>query len=759
MNEERNPDPTRLIARFRSGQHKSGDEVVPSGVASGRPQSIDYWRALAFRKWAILLAGAAVALVAWLIVREITPVYRATSTVLVEASSAKVVSIEGVYSGINASREYFQTQAENVRSREILLRVARELDLVKLGEFNPRYRKVPLWESLISRYLPVVAEWLQFPEVPVSDEAAEAVVVRRMSEHLRVELVRMSQLLHISFDARDPVLAARIANAIAESFIQADLQARTTITRTAGQALNERLADQQAKLDAAERALQTYREREGLPDSKTSDLSGAGRQLDELIQKLVDARVRRSEAEEAVNLVRAARTGSYDAVPAVMRSAAVQRAREQETEAERNLAEVSHRFGVAHPKYAAAAADLKSARENTQKQIQTVIASTEKEYTAARATEQTLEEAIALARTRIQSMNRKEIELRALEREAITNRQLYQTLLSRYKETAATTELQMPSARVMETAVPPPRPVRPAKLLIVSASAAVGLFLAAFVALVLERIDNKVRTVEDVEGMLGQPLLAALPVVRGKHRSAMATLVMDDPGSSYAEAIRTAGIALRLHAANASPMVVVVTSSVPDEGKSTFSMNLALWQAQTARVLLIEGDLRRPSIPKVLQVPADQKGLSDLLVGSATVAECVIASDRTPLHLMTCGTAPTNALEILMSSRLRDTLMVLRDTYDLIVVNTPPVQLVADALVVAAHATAALYVVKANDTPLPLAAKGLKRLGETGVPIAGVVLNQHDFVKAGRYFGEYSGFDRLDDYGGYGGYGRSRANA
>lgn len=747
------------MTRQRSGQLEAGDDLVAPDADDARPQFIDYWRAIALRKWAILLAGAVLALVAWLIVREITPVYRSTATVLVEASTAKVVSIEGVYSGINASREYFQTQAENVGSRDILVRVARKLDLVKLGEFNPRYRAVPAWESFISRYLPVVAVWLDLPEVPTSDAAAEVVAVRRMAKRLRVEPVRMSQLLRINFESHDPVLAAQIANSIAESFIEADLEARTQITRVAGRALNERLAEQQAKLDAAERALQAYREREGLLDSKTTDLGGASRQLDDLIQKLVDARVRRSEAEEAVNLARAAGNGNFDAVPAVVRSPAVQRAREQEADAARNLAEASHSFGTAHPKHAAAAADLKAARERTLRQIQTVVASIQKEYAAAHATEKTLERAIAQTKAQIESMNRKEIELRALEREAVTNRQLYQTLLSRYKETVATSELQMASARITETAVPTLRPVRPAKLLIVSVSGALGLFLGVLVALVLERADNRVRTAEDVEKWLRKPLLAALPVVRGKHRSQMATAVLDDPSGPYSESIRTAGVALRFYAAHASSNAIVVTSSVPEEGKSTFAMNLALWNAQTARVLLIEADLRRPSIPKVFQVPPSRKGLSDLLAGSATVQECIIAGASTPMHLMTCGTIPPNAFEILMSNRLRDAFLALRDSYDLIVVNTPPVQLVSDALVVAAHAGGVIFVVKANDTPLPLASNGLKRLEAAGVPVVGVVLNQHDFVRAGRYFGEYSGFDRFGNYGNYGNYGRSGANA
>jgi capsular exopolysaccharide synthesis family protein len=424
----------------------------------------------------------------------------------------------------------------------------------------------------------------------------------------------------------------------------------------------------------------------------------------------------------------------------------VQRAREVEAEAERTFAEIAQRAGPAHPKYAAAETELALARANTRRLVQTIVSSVEKEFTAARATEKSIEAAIAQARGQIQSMNRKEIELGALEREVSTNRQVYQTFLSRLRETTAAKELEVANARVTDPALPATNPVRPRSALIVGASGAVGAALGVLLAIVLRRFDNRVNTSRDVEDRLGQRLLAALPKVRLTDRSVMSRLVLDSPHTPFAEAIRTAGTAILLDSPQSAKQALVVTSALPGEGKSTFATNFALWQARTQKVLLVEADLRRPSIPTALAVPSEQKGLVEYLNGSASLNDCIMTSQHTSLHLMVCGRVPQNPLELLVSSRFKDAVARLRDMYDLIVFNAPPVQVVADALAIGAQATGMIFVVKAGDTPISLCRRAIRRTGAATVPILGVVLNQLDYEKAERYYGDDTGFGRYESY-------------
>jgi len=284
-------------------------------------------------------------------------------------------------------------------------------------------------------------------------------------------------------------------------------------------------------------------------------------------------------------------------------------------------------------------------------------------------------------------------------------------------------------------------PIRPAKALTVAIAAMFSLFLGALGSLLLKALNNTVQTSGDVEGKLHQPFLAALPVLPGKDIN-FGRAVLDHPRDLFAESIRTASIALLLSALDTPAKVVAVTSSVHQEGKSTFSINLAFSQAKTKRVLLIEGDMRRPCFGKVMNLSGEQKGLSQLVSGACTLEECLLQVDGTDLHVIPAGHIPPDPLDLLVSQKFRDVLAMLRDRYDMVIIDSPPVQLVSDALVIGSQSTGLIYIVKADETPAPLARAGLERIASANIHIFGVVLNQQDFKKAEKYHGEYSGVGR-----------------
>ena len=717
------------------------------------PAFVEGWRAVMLRKWWILLFALVVAgLAAW-VVSLIKPVYRSTATVLIEATKAKVTNVEDVYQGASGNREYFQTQAEAIKSRDIALRVVNKLGLMKNPEFDPVNPAESSLKTFVKEYLPFAVGLLPEPTPPKNDAEAQALVLRKFSERLSVEPVRLSQLVRVSFESTDPELAANIANEVAQAFISQDLDTRFKITKNAGSMLNDRLAELKAKADASERAVQAYREREGLIDSKNSPLSGEAKRMDDLTLKLVEARVRRTEAEEQFNLVKSGEAAGYESVPAVVRHPGVQRAKEIEAEAEKKVQEFSQRYGPDHPKLVAAESDLNSAKANTKRQIQTVVTSIQREFNVAKATEKTIEEALSGTKGQIQNLNRKEIQLSVLEREANTNNSLYQTFLQRAKETSATGDVQQAMARVIDLATPGLRPVRPAKTETVAIAAVLAILLGIVAAIVHKQLNNKVNTREEVETKLYQALLTALPVLSGKAKTSSGTAVVDAPHELFSESIRTASTGILLSTLDSPQKVIAVTSSVPGEGKSTCSMNLALWQAKSGkRTLLIEADMRRPGISKALNLPEKHNGLSELVAGTSPQEDCMLLNDATGLHILPAGTIPPNPLELLVSQRFKDVLNKLKTEYEVIIIDSPPLQLVSDALIIGQECTGLIYVVKASDTPVPLARNGLRRAMGANIPVLGVILNHLNFKKAERYYGDYSGYGKYG-YGKYGKYG------
>lgn len=688
-----------------------------------------------------LFAGVAAAtfvpLAAW--VMTMTPIYRATSTVLVEAARAKAVAIDEVYGTASGNREYFQTQAEFLKSRDVAARVVRDLRLDEHPAFDPRQRP----PGLVAQ-LKALVPGLPAPRVP-SDEEVEAQAVSRVQIDLDVSPVRMSQLIQVSFESPDPTLARDVANATAEAYIRAELDARLRMTQTAVNWLNGQLDSLRQKVDASERKLQAYRDATGLVGSRAAPDAGNAKQLEEVTQRLVQARIEREQLEQVVGQLGSGAPGRFE-VPAVFNNASVARAREAEAVAERKLAELKDRVGPAHPQYAAAQSELEAAQRDTRRQAEAVIASLRKQFQTARATEQALEASLSRSRGAIRDTTRKEVELEALEREAASDRQLYQTFLARVKETSATSDFRSPVARVIDPAIVPVLPVRPARLPLLALSLLASLALGAAAAIYRERSRMVLKTSDDVERLLDVPLLTAMPVVAApadpaSKGLARARAMLREPG--YGEAVRTAVTGVQLALADVQHAVVAVTSSVPGEGKSTFAVAFALEQSRTRRVLLIDADLRRPSVAAMLGMPSKLPGVRELVRGR-TVGECIHRIPETQLDVLPSARRSENALDLLAHPRFPQALRELRRYYDLIVIDTPPVELFSDALLIARQADGIAYVARASETPVAMVERGLARLRSADAPLLGVVMNAHDFTRAGRYYGETAAQARYD---------------
>lgn len=731
----------------------NGDEDDAGGL-----DLLQIWRSISKRKFRILTLALVAALLAYVIASRITPVFESRTTVMFETSKANIVSIDQAFTGVSPDQQNFQTQTEILRSRDLALETIRRLRLWEHADYDPRIAREDLVRDTLGRWgLGALAGKTPGTSVEWNDDRLAEAVYGRFAAALKVEpLARNNQIVTIRFASPDAALAARVANAHADTYITEDLNARFEMGNNARLWLSERLSELKAKLTASEQDLQRFRESKGLIDISGSAQTGVSQQTADIRSRLIDAQVRRAEVEIAYQQIRAAGKDAAElsALPAVQRNAAVASARGAFLEAERKVAELAERYGPDHPRMLQAQAERASARTTLQSQVNLVVATITREFEQARAQEQALRRNLDASEESVRRVNRHEFDLGVLQREVESNRQLYDMFLSRGKETDIASDLQSPVARVIDRAVSGTQ-IAPQVMRSVLIVLAVALLLGCVAAVLVDQLDKTIKTIEDAERSLQQPLLASLPVLERKNgrRSAACRMLLDHPESVFAESIRTARSGILLSALDATQRTILVTSSLPGEGKTVFAMGVAEALAQQgSRTLLLECDMRRPSIARAIDLDPAVAGLSALVAGVAGMEDCIRRLPDSTLDIIVTGAVPPNPQELLASRRFRMLLDTLKQRYEVIVIDSPPIELVADAAVLAPLCTGVAYVVKAAETPAPLAIRGLTHVRRAGGQVLGLVLSQLDHRRAHRYYGEYSGYGA----GGYYKYGEYR---
>ncbi|HQQ62958.1 MAG TPA: polysaccharide biosynthesis tyrosine autokinase [Pseudomonadales bacterium] len=693
-----------------------------------------YWGLLRKHQWRILGFSFVATSLAALVIFSLTSIYQAEATLLIESRDAKIVSIEEVYNLGGAVRnEYFFTQFEVLKSRELAEKVIAKLKLTENPIFNPPESK----KGFLGLHIGGSA-------TPPTEQEVLRKVVRKFASCLEVKPIRNTQLVTIAFETPDPVLSAEVINALAITYIESDLESRLDMTKQAATWLSSRMAGLRENLQAAENALQAYRDQEHLVDDSGVNTL-ASKEMNEIATKLVEARRKRSEMENIVAQIQGSQ--DYSALPAVLQQTLVQRLKETEAEASQKLDQLSKRYGPKHPKIIQAKSELDTARSSSSQQIGKVIEGIRHDYEIAKATEESLNDALEKKKTELQGINRKTYKLSELQRAVDVNRQLYDTFFSRVKETSETADLQTAHARVIDKAVPPNNPVKPRRSLLLFLSAFFSLLFGGFLACLKEILDNAIRNPDDVRTRLGQQILGLLPLMKDRRDSAQASQTFSqDPRCSFSESIRTIRTGVVLSGLDSPHKVLVVTSSVPGEGKTVVASNLSIAFGQMGKVLLIDADMRRPSVARSFGLPLSSPGLSNLVAGTAEVSLCIHRREDLGIDIIPSGLVPPNPLELLSSKRFAAAIAALEKKYDRIIIDSAPCEVVSDALVLSTFANALIYVVKADSTNGKSVRSGIERLRQVGAPLTGVVLNQVDIEKGLRYGGYYYG-GYYDQYG------------
>lgn len=709
---------------------------------------LNIWR----RKWAILTLIFVVTMVAALYAYSLTPIYRAASSLLIEDKAAKVVSIEQIYGIEGGGAEYLQTQMELLKSRALAERVVKKLNLTTHPEFDPRQQEAPRFDiskllgSLdIRQWLPVTMPEDLAVSAPSEEQILELVTSNLMGR-INVMPKGKSQLILVEVEMADPRLAAQVANAVAEGYIESQLEANMEMTMQASTWMNSRLGELQTKLRESEERLQQFREAENLVDVQgVTTISAA--ELSLTGDRMIGARSARVEAESQYRQVQAMKGQGWQkvaTVPAVLGNPLIQQFRTAEAKAQARVDEMSRRYGKRHPEMIAAQTELAAAQASLKAQVEQVVAGIESAYQLAIANEGALQASFNANKDKIQTISRKEFKLRELEREVEANRALYDTFMTRLKETTATSDLQSANVRIVDRAVTPKVPVRPSKSTIIAVAGLLALFIGVGLALLLDFLNNTFKSTEQVEGKLNLPVFGILPKLGKVERKDMAHLFTADKHKAFSESIRTIRTGMALSSISHPHKVVVVTSSVPGEGKSTVSANIAFAFGQMEKVLLIDADLRRPILAKNFEFPVGALGLANFIAGNASLEEVIREVDG--IHMMCAGTVPPNPLEMLGSPRFAKMIEVLRQKFDRIIIDSPPTQAVSDAIVLATQADSLVYVIKSAATAIPLVERGIGQLLQNNAPVNGVILNQVDIAKGKKYGYHYGGYY---DYYGY----------
>jgi len=693
----------------------------------------EYWRVINRRKWSILAFAGSVSLITTLVVYSLSPIYQATATVLIESPQKNATSLEEVYGLERVGNEFFKTQVEILKSRELVDRVVGELGLLENPEFsmknNNGYR-----EKLAS-----ILPFLHQPEKELTVEERKNEIVRSISSSLNVSDIRGTQLAKVSFESHDPVMAAKVANKFVDAYIEYNFDIRLAARDKSLAWLNERLGPLKNSLSESEKKLQQYREQQGLVDVE-GVRSLVAKELNEITVDFVEARTKRAQLENVLQQI-----GNGDEWinnPTILNHPAMQKLIGQRADAEQQLSELGKRYGAKHPKMVAAQNQLLAVQKNMQQQLSGVVESIKKDYLIAKNNENSLQKNMDKVKEEVQDINRKEHQLNELVREVDANRKVYESFLTRFQQTGALGSYDQVNIRLAEAAAVPISPSKPNKKLIIALSFMASIMLAVMAAFFLEFINNGVRRIEDVENKLSQRLLGIVPQVAVDDESRLKpeSIFSDENLRSMAESMRAVRTAMCRSGAEKSK-IILVTSSLPGEGKTTVSCALSYAFAQIERVLLIDADMRKPSVSKLFSIPHKHRGLSNLIVGEPNVRDCFLVQPNANLTVVPSGVVPANPSELLSSDRFAMMLKKLAKHYDRIIIDSPPIHAVSDALIISRLVDEVVYVVKSDATPLPVVKEGIARLQQADVKMAGVVLNHFNVREADYYQYYYGSYD------------------
>ena len=656
------------------------------------------------------------------------PQYRAEVTLLMDQRQSKILDVSGGFTALSGENAAMRSEIDIIMSRSVLDRVIKKLNLLEDPEFNSQGGAWRKWFNPFSFFA-------GREDAKIAQERESTAVFNALADRLSVTTMPRSLSLYLTFRSQDAEKAALIANTIADEYLVDQLEAKYEVTARANNWLSERLATLREQVQAAERAVEDFRQKANLIQIDGGTIAAG--QLQNINTQLITARADTSQAEARLRSAQAMlRAGnSIEGAADVLSAPLIQKLREQEAEVRRRESELATRYGERHPMMINIRAERESLQRKIGEEMQKILKSLEGEVNVARAKEQQLRSDLSQLESKAGSELKDTVQLRQLQREADANRTLYENFLNRFKQTSEQQELQLPDTRIIARADVPLKPFFPQPLLFVALGALLGGALGVLMTYLVEYFDRGFRTAPQLEEAIGVPVIGQIPSLKRITDKTPEDYVIGKPLSAYSEALRTARTAIHFSNVDKPPRSVMVTSSAPSEGKTTFCFSLARSLAIAGnKILLIDADLRRPRLARILKIRADRKDLTALLTGEAKISEVLRTDPATPnLSILPAfGRAP-NAQDLLGSNQMKNLMDELSKSYDLVIVDTPPILAVSDAAMVSRVVDTSLFIVKWADTSRDTVTQALKQLQSFGSRIAGAVLNQVNLKEVASY--------------------------
>lgn len=686
----------------------------------------DYIKVLKDRRMTLFFVSAVVYAAILAATFTMTPVYRATAQVYIGPASAAELNLQ--QAAYQPDSAYLQTQVGIIKSEAIAKKVVSRLhlDVPEKSKADNRFSLA----GALGYFLP--------DDTPDTGDDGFHRAVSKFMRTLDVTVVKNSNLVNVSYESNNPVLAANVANAAVQAYVERSIELKAASAKEAMGWLNSELSEIKGRMTETSDQLQDFKKDKGLIVTGDRQANISLQALSDLSSKVLAAEVKRSEAEIKYQQV-IALAKTPDGVmshPEVINNKLIQDMKAQQNAIAKEMADNSKKFGEKHPRMVQLRSEMDSIKKQMQNEVSLIISSLRNDYEESLKAEQRLKGALAHQKAEAMSYERRSTEYDIKKQDVEGVRDMYASVLKKFQESNVMGNLNLSSAQSIDEASAPRRPIKPRKTLNIILGFIVSLFAGVGISFLVEQLDNTCKSPDDIEEALGLPFLGLVPTSKsfqGKLDSERFEVVTR-PTSPLAEAFRNIRSNILLASAGTPPKVQLVVSSVHSEGKSMVSYNLACIMASMGdRVLLIDGDMRKPKLHIVFNMQ-NRQGLSSLLSKQSDLNSVIHGTKVPNLSLITSGPIPPNPGELLGSATMKNVINMLVERFDRIIIDSPVYQGIADASLLAAISDGVILVVRSGMTPMGNVRWTSRNLNSINIKILGVVLNDQAWKSAGYYY-------------------------
>lgn len=744
--------PFRLAAREPSRAVYHSEYGLPTEDKITDPNQVfrAFRRRLPLFFIALLTVFGAVA--AWTF--QATPVFSTSASVIIDARETNVVDFGSVLSGLPPDSAVVDTEVEIIRSRTLAEKIVRRLDLVSSPEFNPRLREPGTMDQFKNGLKSVLNGVFSGPDEPTTPSDVEADARGEMDSVVDSLLSRTSAYrigttygIAIQASSTNPRLAAAIANEVADQYLLEQLDAKYEATRRANAWIEDRLAVLRDELNDAESLVEAYRSASGLFTSGATTLNE--QQMTDLNAQLIVQRADLAEREARLESVRqiAQRGGSAAASSEALQSAVIADLRRQQSEINREKADLENRYLPNHPEIQRINQEIANVNSEIQSEIRRIVSNLQSEVTIARQRLNSLERNLSTMRATLAENNRASVRLRELERNAEASRTTYETYLERYKQIDDQENLAQADARILSRATVPGAPSFPKTSLNLVIGVILGGMFGILIVIITESLNSQIRTGDDIESNFKVPFLGNFPQLKGTGRKDPAGYLVNNPMSSYAEALRNLRASLLFADLDSTIKTVAITSSQPNEGKSTLTYGLGRMSAMSGtKTLIIDGDFRRRQLSTVSVGDEPVNGFLECLFGECTLDEAIVKDEKTDLHILPLTADRHTPRDVFGSRVFDDILELLKQEYDLIIFDTGPILLMAETRVLTSKVDQVVVVARWLKTNRAALKQTLSILTDFGATVTGIAINRVDVDKYHRQGYGHAGYRSYSKY-------------